>query len=123
MFRYEGLRATLYQLQSKLLAMTGEDPLKDKGVSIIAPQFAPQKEVTKVSDRMSMLMIKSCVLVPCLACCYFEGACKGNTWRLLSKTAINKIATCREGKGERERCIYSLDWTTGLTFDPKNGTN
>ena len=63
MFRYEGLRATLYQLQSKLLAMTGEDPLKDKGVSIIAPQFAPQKEVTKVSDRMSMLMIKSRVLV------------------------------------------------------------
>ena len=82
MFRYEGLRATLYQLQSKLLAMTGEDPLKDKGVSIIAPQFAPQKEVTKVSDRRSMLMIRSRVLVPCmcicicLACCYFEGVCK-----------------------------------------------
>lgn len=54
--RYEGLRATLYQLQSKLLAMTGEDPLKDKGVSIIAPQFAPQKEITRTSDGIHVYM-------------------------------------------------------------------
>ena len=78
--------------------MTGEDPLKDKGVSIIAPQFAPQKEVTKVSDRMSMLMIKSRVrlcTMYMLACCYFEGACKENTWKLLSKTAINHYVSTR----------------------------
>ena len=77
--RYEGLRATLYQLQSKLLAMTGEDPLKDKGVSIIAPQFAPQKEITRSSDGRSMLIML--VVCPCMymclwPCSYVEGACK-----------------------------------------------
>ena len=48
--RYEGLRATLYQLQSQLMALTGEDPLKDKGVSIIAPQFSPRKEIARSPD-------------------------------------------------------------------------
>ena len=52
--RYEGLRATLYQLQSQLMALTGEDPLKDKGVSIIAPQFSPHKEITKIADDVSL---------------------------------------------------------------------
>ena len=28
----------------------------------------------------------------------------------------------REG-GEKEGCIYSLNWTTRLTFDPQNGAN
>ena len=53
--RYEGLRATLYQLQSKLMAMTGEDPLKDKGVSIIAPQFSPNKDIARSSDGICVL--------------------------------------------------------------------
>ena len=41
---YEGLRNTLYELQTKLINMTGQDPLKDKGVSIIGSQISPSRK-------------------------------------------------------------------------------
>ena len=32
------------------MSLTGEDPLKDKGVSIIAPQFSPGKRIARSPD-------------------------------------------------------------------------
>ena len=67
--RYEGLRATLYELQKKLMSLTGEDPLKDKGVSIIAPQFSPRRGIARSPDGMYGEVVTLAGLVGVVLCC------------------------------------------------------
>jgi len=54
MFSYEGLKATLYQLQNRLVELTGQDPLKDKGASIFGSQISPSK-LSRDKDGLSAL--------------------------------------------------------------------
>ncbi len=44
---YESLKKTLYDLQTRLLALTGQDPLKDK---LIGSQLSPSKLKPNAKD-------------------------------------------------------------------------
>ncbi|XP_064387064.1 inositol polyphosphate-4-phosphatase type I A-like isoform X2 [Halichondria panicea] len=54
MSSYETLKATLYQLQNKIMGLTGQDPLKDKGVSIIGSQVLPSKKLYEKDARRTL---------------------------------------------------------------------
>ncbi len=53
---YETLKATLYQLQNKIMGLTGQDPLKDKGVSIIGSQVLPSKKLYEKDGKLPSLL-------------------------------------------------------------------
>jgi len=64
---YEGLKKTLYELQTRLLVLTGQDPVKDKPVG---PQLSPPRTQRNVQNG------EQDPLFECALLCYWRNRSK-----------------------------------------------